>query len=238
MVKFIQNIGDYFSSNYFDEDFTSKVLSKTGYAADDIKEFNKKISPLKDKYFRLKQSFMEGRLRIRDKVNESHQFHTHVLNALGYQGDKNNYDQPFYISDNEVIPVRHILYRGDQPHLMILEMQAMISEDGTDADGLFEQQYDVEKEEEGNPPQRYHRSQWSDIFPIPADVKISPAVINKAISELFLLEPHRRPKYILLLGGNTLFLLEQEKWFHGSYLQIDLEELFNEIKSLRKLNLD
>lgn len=236
MVKFIQNIGDYFSSNYFDEDFTTKVLSKTGYAADDIKEFNKKISPLKDKYFRLKQSFIEGKMRIRDKVNESHQFHTHVLNALGYQGNRNNYDQPFYISDNEVIPVRHILYRGDQPHLMILEMQAMISEDGTAADGLFEQQYDVEKEEVGNPPQRYHRSQWSDVFPIPADVKISPSVINKAISELFLLEPHRRPKYILLLGGNTLFLLEQEKWFHGSYLQIDLEELFNEATANRNAN--
>jgi hypothetical protein len=41
MIKFIQNIGEYFSSNYFDEDFTAKVLSKTGYAAEDIKDFNK-----------------------------------------------------------------------------------------------------------------------------------------------------------------------------------------------------
>ena len=40
MLKFLKNTGDYFSSNYFDEDFTSKVLSKTGYAAEDIKEFN------------------------------------------------------------------------------------------------------------------------------------------------------------------------------------------------------
>ena len=29
MLKFLKNTGDYFSSNYFDEDFTSKVLSKT-----------------------------------------------------------------------------------------------------------------------------------------------------------------------------------------------------------------
>ena len=43
MLKFLKNTGDYFSSNYFDEDFTSKVLSKTGYTSEDIKEFNKEI---------------------------------------------------------------------------------------------------------------------------------------------------------------------------------------------------
>ena len=68
MLKFLKNTGDYFSSNYFDEDFTSKVLSKTGYAAEDIKEFNKKITPLKDRFFRFKQLFIEGKLRIKDKI--------------------------------------------------------------------------------------------------------------------------------------------------------------------------
>src|SRR5690606_1660405 len=47
-------------------------------------------------------------------------------------------------------------------------------------------------------------------------------------SELFLLDQHRRPQYILLCAGNTYYLLEQEKWFRGSYLQFDLEELFSE----------
>mgnify|MGYP003578008243 CR=1 FL=1 len=50
MIKFIQNIGDYFSSNYFDEDFIRKVIDKSGYAAEDVTEFNKRISSLKDKY--------------------------------------------------------------------------------------------------------------------------------------------------------------------------------------------
>ena len=59
MLKFIENIGDYFSTNYFDEDFTSKVLVKTGYAAEDVKGFNKNISPLKDRYFRFKKLFTE-----------------------------------------------------------------------------------------------------------------------------------------------------------------------------------
>lgn len=236
MLKFIQNTGDYFSSNYFDEDFASKVLAKTGYAADDIKAFNRQITPLKDKYFRFKQLFIEGKLRTKDKVFEAHQFHTEVLNALGYDGKNTNYNNLFHLSEQEVIPVRHILYRGDQPHLIIMEMQALIKEDDTEPDGLFEQRYNVETEEQTNPPQRYHRSQWEQVFKVPPDVRICPVVINKAISQLFLIEQHLRPKYILLLAGNMAFLLEQEKWFRGSYLQIDLEELFSEATANRNAN--
>ena len=236
MIKFIQNIGEYFSSNYFDEDFTSKVLSKTGYAAEDIKDFNKRVSPLKDKFFRFKQLFIEDKLRTKDKIYESHLFHTSLLNALGYDGNHPQYNNLFHLSENEVIPVRHILHRGEQVHLMIMEMQALIKEDDTDPDGLFEQRYNVEDETLNNPPQKYHRTQWDRVFQVPAHLKISPVVINKAISELFLFEPHLRPKYILLLAGNIVYLLEQEKWFRGSYLVFDLEELFTEATANRNAN--
>ncbi|MCA6471286.1 MAG: hypothetical protein IM591_12955 [Chitinophagaceae bacterium] len=236
MIKFIQNIGEYFSSNYFDEDFTSKVLSKTGYAAEDIKDFNKRISPLKDKFFRFKQLLIEDKLRIKDKIYESHQFHTALLNALGYDGNHPQYSNLFHLSENEVIPLRHILNRGDKAHLMIMEMQALIKEDDTDPDGLFEQRYNVEDETQNNPPQKYHRTQWDRVFQVPANLKISPVVINKALSELFLFEPHLRPKFILLLAGNIIYLLEQEKWFRGSYLIFDLEELFTEATANRNAN--
>jgi hypothetical protein len=236
MIKFIENIGDYFSSNYFDEDFSSKVLAKCGYATDDIKEFNKKITPVKDRFFKFKQLYIEGKLRTKDKIKETHLFHTSLLNALGFDGNSTNYKQLFHISENEAIPVRHILYRGDRPHLMIMEMQALIKEDEKDPDGLFEQRYNVEEELQSNPAQKYHRSQWEDVFKVPEGIKISPVIINKAISELFLMEQHLRPKYILLLAGNAIFLLEQEKWFRGSYLQFDLEELFTEATANPRAN--
>ncbi|RTY87425.1 Eco57I restriction-modification methylase domain-containing protein [Flavobacterium sp. RSP15] len=236
MLKFLKNTGDYFSTNYFDEDFTSKVLSKTGYAAEDIKEFNKKITSLKDRFFRFKQLFIEGKLRVKDKIEETHKFHSFLLNVLGYDGDYPQYKNLFHLTEKDVIPVRHILYRGDQPHVMIMEMQALIREDDTEPDGLFEQQYNVAEEELSNPPQRYHRSQWDKVFTTPTGVSISPVIINKAISELFLLEQHNRPKYIMLLAGNIVFLLEQEKWFRGSYLEIDLEELFTEATANRNAN--
>ena len=232
MLKFIDNIGDYFTANYFDEDFAKRVLEKSGYAADTYKGFNQKISGLKDRYYKYKQQLLEGRLRIKDKILATHEFHTHLLNALGYDGSHPQYDNLLHLSEFEVVPVRHILYRGAQPHLMVLEMQPLIPEGDEVPDGLFEQRYNIEDEEAGAPmstsPQRYHRSQWEKVFPVPANLKISPAIVNKMVSTLFLLKQEERPRYILLLAGNVVFLLEQEKWFRGSYLRFDLEELFSE----------
>ena len=38
----------------------------------------------------------------------------------------------------------------------------------------------------------------------------------------------------MLLAGNKIFLVEVEKWFRGSYLQLDIEELFTEATIERK----
>ena len=226
MIKFIENIGDFFSSNYFDEDFVKKVHDKSGYSSEDYKGLQKRISPLKDKYFKYKQSVIEGRLRTKDKIFETHQFHTQLLNSLGYEGDKNNYNSPFHLSEKEVIPIRHILYKGDKPHLMIMEIQPLIKEGDEEPDGLFEQRYNEDGDTTSE--QRYHRSQWSRVFEISKELKISPAIINKCISELSLIDQSERPHYIMVLGGNMIYLIEVEKWFRGSYLSFDIEELFFE----------
>jgi hypothetical protein len=242
MIKFIQNTGDFFAANYFDEDFTKKVLDKTGYAFEDIKVFQKRITALKDRYFKFKQAYLEENWRVKDKITETHHFHTALLNALGYPGDQPEYGELFHVDEKTVLPIRHTLYRGDKPFLMIMEMRALIKEGDEDPDGLFEQQYHSEEDnyrkDQGNddtpsgkgtnPPQKYHRSQWDNVFKVPQGLTISPMIINKAVSLLFQLDQHRRPSYILLCAGNVYYLLEMEKWERGSYLTFDLEELFSE----------
>lgn len=230
MIKFINNIGEYFASNYFDEDFAKKVTEKSGYSRDALKTFQQQINSLKSDYFTLKQQFVENHLREKDKINLSNRFHTKVLKALGYDSDLTDYNNLFFVSDDAALPVRHTLYRGDKPHMMIMEMRAMIKTGEEEPDGLFEQRYNVDndQEERSSREQKYHRSQWSDIFTVPAGVRISPMIINEAVSKLFLMPGQRRPKYILLCAGNHYFLLESEKWFRGSYLQLDLEILFDE----------
>ncbi|WP_055435782.1 Eco57I restriction-modification methylase domain-containing protein [Lacinutrix algicola] len=228
MIKFIDNIGDFFATNYFDEDFVKKVHAKSGYSAEDQKELQKRISPLKDKYFKYKQSIIEGRLRTKDKIYETHQFHTKLLNALGFDGNHHEYNEPFHFSETEVLPVRHKLYRGDKLHMMVMEMQTLIKDGEDEPGGLFDQRYNIEDEEITTKEQKYHRSSWSRIFKVKEEFKISPVIINKAISQLCLLDQKERPQYILLLAGNVVFLIDVEKWFRGSYLYFDLEEFFSE----------
>lgn len=236
MIRFIDNVGDYFSTTYFDEDFTTKVLDKTGYARDQLGEFNKRISPLSSIYFRFKQLVIEGGLRPKDKIYETHKFHSVLLDALGYQSSPTNYDSLVHLNEHEALPVRHILYRGDQVQLMIMEMQPMIREGENDPDSLFEQCYNVDDEGQQTEAQRYHRKQWERVFSVPDGVRISPSKINEAVSALFLLK-HNRPKYILLFAGNIIFLLEQDKWDRGSYLKFDLEELFTEHQASPSRNI-
>jgi len=228
MIKFLDNIGDFFATNYFDEDFVKKVHAKSGFSFDDQKELQKRISPLKDKYFKYKQSIIEGRLRIKDKIYETHKFHSQLLNALGFDGNNHQYNDPFYFSETEVLPVRHKLYRGEQLHLMVMEMQPLIKEGDEEPDGLFEQRYNIEEDEVQTKEQRYHRVQWSRVFTVDESLKISPVIINKAISQLCLLDQKERPQYILLLAGNAIFLVDVEKWFRGSYLYFNIEEFFSE----------
>ena len=231
MIHFLHNIGDFFASNYFDENFGKKVIEKSGHSTDAVKDINQKINQLKPEYFKLKHRFIENHLRVKDKINLSHDFHSKVLRALGYDAEHMQYHDLFPINDKSVLPIRHILYRGDQPHLMVMEMHAMIkTKDEEEPDGLFEQSYTSSQDgdEKTTKEQKYHRSQWTDIFSVSDDVSISPMIINQAVNELFLLPEQRRPNYVLLCAGNQYFLLEAEKWFRGSYLQLDLEALFDD----------
>lgn len=226
MIQFIDNIGDYFASNYFDQDFHEKVIAKTGHEPDTLRGIAQRIAPLRQRYERYKLNYTEGRLRKKDRIKLTHDWHTEVLTALGYQA-AHEYDTPFLIDDQSVIPVRNTYYRGDQLHLIVMEMQSMIPyRDKPEPEGLFEQCYESE-EQPNTREQRYHRSQWSSVFTVPSELKISPQIINEAISTLFMPQNrNRQPAYVLLCAGNYFFLIERDKWFRGSYLVFDIELLF------------
>lgn len=214
MIKFIENIGDYFSTNYFDEDFAKKVFNKSGYASEDLKEFNKKISQLKDLYYKYKNEYIVLK-RAKDKIKLTNQFHTKILNALGYNGNVNDYSELYLLNENEGIPVRSKNFRGEKPHLFIMEMQSLIKEGEVEPPNLFEQ--------------RYNREQWEYIFQVnDPEIKLSPSIINEALSELFLIDENRRPIYVLLFAGSEIYLMHYEKWGRGSYLRFSLEDLFDE----------
>ena len=226
MYRFIQNIGDYFNPGYFTEDFKDNVFKESGFDSDDLKELNKRFSDLRHQYYDVfKKEVIDGNLPMKYVLKKMHDFHSRLLQMLGYNAE-NSYSQWLYLDTDRVVPVRHIYRNGTQPQLMVMEMQPMLQMGDQRVEGLFEQCY----EDESEAAQRYRFCNWQKVttLPIPEGCKISPKIINQAIEEIFYLPEEQRPKYVLVLAGSRIYLLEEKKFKHGSYLVLDIEELISE----------
>ncbi len=228
--RFIQNVGDYFPSGYFTDDFTDKVQKSAGVSSEEMKNLCSPYKSLRTKYEEYKNFIINNKPRTQDAIKRTHDWHNTLLNILGYD-ISHPYEEPYVVNQKdgfaEIIPVRHILRSGSNVSMLIMEMQHLISVGDSQPAGLFEQQYD-----DGNitPHQRYSVAQWKGVFPDEYQDKnryrISPAIINKAITQIFLMPEERRPHFILMLAGNTVFLFNQDKWARGSYLQFSLDDLY------------
>lgn len=241
--KFIQNVGDYFPSGYFSEDFIDKVQKASGLNSDQMTELCKPYVKLRGEYEKYKNYILNTHPRVKDAIKHTHDFHTLLLNILGYNTTC-AYQQFVTINedDHSVVPVRHILTRNGKTTMLVMEMQHLIKTDEQEPAGLFEQQYNVVEDGQTSSViirhQQYYAGQWSELFTLPKDEEthISPAVINKAIDAIFLLPEEHRPHFILMMAGNTMFLLDSDKWNRGSYLEFSMDELFSQasISAFRK----
>lgn len=241
--KFIQNVGDYFPSGYFSEDFIDKVQKASGLNSDQMTELCKPYVKLRGEYEKYKNYILNTHPRVKDAIKHTHDFHTLLLNILGYDTTC-AYQQFITINedDHSVVPVRHILTRNGKTTMLVMEMQHLIKTDEQEPAGLFEQQYNVVEDGQTSSViirhQQYYAGQWSELFTLPKDEEahISPAVINKAIDAIFLLPEEHRPHFILMMAGNTMFLLDSDKWSRGSYLEFSMDELFSQasISAFRK----
>lgn len=225
--RFIQNVGDYFPSGYFSDDFFEKVQKCAGISNDEVKDICSPYVRLKQEYNDYKNFIINDRPRVEDAIKKTHDFHTRLLSILGYQTD-HAYQEHCVVNDEstpvEMIPVRHVIRQGQQVKMLVMEMQNLIPIEEKEPAGLFEQQYESD---ERSGQQKYSARQWRFVFNLDTEkYKISPAIINKAITHIFLLPEERRPHFILMLAGNTVFLFDKDKWAKGSYLQFSLDDLF------------
>ncbi len=83
---------------------------------------------LKEKYNSYKNFIVSSRPRTKDAIKHTHDFHTLLLNVLGYD-TKGAYETFLSLSDNEseVIPVRHVLSRNGKTTMLVMVMQNLIT---------------------------------------------------------------------------------------------------------------
>ena len=178
--RFIQNVGDYFPSGYFGEDFLDKVQKCAGISNDEVKELCTPFVRLQHDYDEYKNFIINHNPRTEDAIKKTHDFNTLLLKILGYETD-HAYQEPCVTNEDsdpiEMIPVRHILRQGQQVKMFVMEMQNLIAIDDREPAGLFEQQYESEPDR-NTKQQKYSARQWRFVFELPDGYKISPAIIR------------------------------------------------------------
>lgn len=239
--RFIQNVGDYFPSGYFTDDFVTKVQTCSGRSSEEMQALCSPYVQIRGEYEEFKNFIINAHARKEDEIKHTHDWHTLLLKKLGYE-TSNAYQEAYVVKEGtdttptEIIPVRHIIRSGERISMLIMEMQNLITVNDTEPDGLFKQQYDDNRT---SGQQRYYGGQWRQVIPkqyLDHDkYHFSPAIINQAITQIFLMPEERRPHYVLMLAGNTIFLFDQDKWARGSYLQFSLDDLYSQaqIKTYR-----
>lgn len=126
--RFIRNIGDYFPSGYFNEDFLDKIQKAAGYSSEAMDQLTVPYKRLKEKYNAYKNFIVSSRPRTKDAIKHTHDFNTLLLDILGYDTSA-AYDSFLSLTDNdsEVLPVRHILTRHGKTTMLVMEMQNLIT---------------------------------------------------------------------------------------------------------------
>ena len=167
--RFIQNVGDYFPSGYFGEDFLDKVQKCAGISNDEVKELCTPFVRLQHDYDEYKNFIINQNPRTEDAIKKTHDFNTQLLKILGYETDHAYQEHCVTNEDSEpieIIPVRHILRQGQQVKMYVMEMQHLITIDDQEPAGLFEQQYESEPDR-NTKQQKYSARQWRYVFELP-----------------------------------------------------------------------
>jgi hypothetical protein len=220
----IHNVGEFFAANYFGDDLARDILDKSGLSAEGLKEIRTQVSPLKNTFERYKRDYIETAHTAVSRREQTGAWHERLLAGLGYssagaKAPTGTYDRTLgpdrttwvEVGDG-VIPVRQILHGGgERPQLFVMEMPSQVKRGDEPTADL------------------YHVL-VSELCDLPEDENLSlyDGKLADALRALFLLpeEQGQRPRYVLLLAGSSVFLLEEEHWQRDSYLHIELDELF------------
>lgn len=205
----IQNVGEYYSSHYLDSTFvkdTKELMAKWKELGSSAHP--RKLQSLAEWYFRAKAAavdIVDPAQRYGAELIAG--FHMHLLAALGYT-DLQPLDIPVAGGTGHV-PTLGRMNRYNKPWLVFCETTFCLP-DGSLRDGMASE----------NP---------LECEPLPTQLLTNDAVLPpgdwaKAIGHLFTEED--APRWIILLAGSQILLLDQRTYSQGRYLVFDLDDAY------------
>ncbi|NMF83776.1 hypothetical protein, partial [Nodosilinea sp. P-1105] len=206
----IQNVGEYYSSHYLDTTFgrDTKNLLKAWREAG-ANATPRRLKKLSQRYFRAKAQALETLdPTLRPTAGpEIAGWHSYLLQALGYDHLQR---QDWWVEGGHaVVPVLGVLTRFGQPWLVICESLFCIP-DGSLPDGAASEDplaATPRVDQLTDPDQALVQGDWT-----------------LAIGELFKTE--EPPRWVMLLGGSRILLIDRKTFANGRWLAFDLDDAF------------
>ena len=206
----IQNVGEYYSSHYLDTSFAkekgAKALLKQ-WKEQGANASPRRLAKLGQRYFKAKAQALETKDWNRRRGAELESWPSYVLQALGYDALQ-PMDWPV-VGGKTYIPTLGMLKRFGQPWLVVCKAVFCIP------DGSLPEQWPIEDPLESVPAAAQL---------VEADHTLFEKDWNRSIGELFKAE--NRPRWVMLLGGSRLLLIDSKTFANGRWLAFDLDDAF------------
>ena len=207
----ITNVGEYYSSHYLDSTFTKDVKDLVKKWSDQGSQSPpRRLQNLSQHYFRAKTQALDEDEPIRRPFagDEVRGWHAHLLQALGYN-DLTAFDHPVEGGDT-FVPALGRVNRYNKPWLVVCETHFCLP-DGSLKEGM------PSEDPLGMEP-------YKDQLTNQADHKLCDGDWTRCVGRVFTEED--APRWILLLAGSQVLLLDRNTFAQGRFLAFDLDDAF------------
>lgn len=205
----IQNVGEYYSSHYLDTTFSKDAQKFTqSWKEAGAAAAPRQLQRLGKLYFRAKADALEEAdwTRRWNAGTDLAAWHGELLRSLNYNFQRQDF--PVEAGD-VVVPILGLLKRFGQPWLVICETVFCIPDAALPDGAAIEDPLEMEPltEQLSEPIHKLCAGDW-----------------GRAIAAIFKTED--APRWIMLLAGSRILLLDRKTFANGRWLAFDLDEAF------------
>ena len=210
----IHNVGEYYSSHYLDTGMDADVREiRTGWRELGSGAPSRRLQSVGELYFKAKAQALDYIHQPADRFHATPDLaalHSRILDGLGYTIDPTNLPVE---GGHSRVPALLKLNRYEKPCLVACETAVAMPEsalpDGTPGDEPLEFS-PLEKQ----------------LLPEPdtTTLRLCAGTWEKAVTRIF--QEEDAPRWVMLLGGSQILLLDRQTFAQGRYLRFDLDDAF------------
>jgi len=201
----IGNVNEFYSHHYLDallEGDLKGLLSRWEQAEEEENRTppHKALSGCSEEYFKAKAR-AAATATVEDRFTETHPINVKLAEALGYPYHSGEYE---LIEGDLAVPVLAALQRDGNPYLWLVEAPWADEDHEPLKERLTDEQ--ESKSEAFRDGYKFPFDVWEDL-----------------LSLIFRRE--QPPRWVILLAGSLVFLVERHKWGQGKYLLFDFDQI-------------